>query len=867
MQLLKTKFHIPGLSNGAMVHRERISRIMDESASICILSAPAGFGKTTLLSQWARRCKAQVAWISLEKSEDIPVVFWRYFITAVSSVLKKYDNCSLEQIKSSNGAAIENILITLINEIIEDKTEFTLVLDDYHVISHGSIHGGMEFLMDHLPCNMRIIIAGREEPRISLSKYRVWGKLIEIREIEFRFNTDETEALLNGVHGFNLNKNAILSIRNKTEGWIAGLALAVVSMKEQTDRAAFIDAFTGSHRYIIDYLAEEVLSGLGQEIKDFMIRIAILERFCPALCRDVTQNPQTHSILMDMEQRNLFMVPLDDRREWFRYHHLFREFLLKRQVDLPPREVKDLHFKAFVWLKDKGYATEAFEHGLLGENYRAAATLLAENAPELFREYGGYMLKQSIDRLPPRIVHENAVLCCYSVWLNVLAGDFKGVALLYKERFKGDKGVAGFTSLIKSYRYFYQTGEFKKSIKEVKCSLQLLPEKDSLVREMGQLVLVLALRYSGDMASAHAYLKKMPMDADTSVLRAISYADVLLTMGDLSMALSFIEKIIENGILRYGNDLVPEYGFLYILKGGILRERDDIKGALKACRRGLFLARNNEYAEIIFLGNLEYARILAADKSYEASEKAMVVSIEAARASSTWGAFMSMAHWVRIQISRGNMAGAKSLLKEMGDFSQTDIPYHRQCEYLSFCRYCLYNKKTSQVHEITTAMIKEDLVVKRNGRLLECYLLKAIAYFVDRNMEKALDTLKKAFDISEKEKQVRIYMDEGAPVQLLFKEALKRELLPDYLIPFVDEAFPRQSQTRWVIINEFKENFNDREIEILKLMKKGSSNKIIANTLFLSVNTVRWYASRIFAKLNVKRRGEAVAVAETYDLI
>ncbi len=865
MQLLTTKFHIPGFKTDAVVSRQRIRRLIDENCSIVIISAPAGFGKTTLLSEWVKHCKTSVAWVSLDKSENIPGVFWRYLITAVASVLNHCGQNSLEQIKSSGTSSIETILIGMINEIAAEGTKSTLVLDDYHVISDGRIHGGIEFLMDHLPPNMRMIIAGRDAPRLSISKFRLSGKLVEINAPQFRFNTDETEDLLNKVHGLDLNKEDVVSLTDKTEGWIAGLALAILSMNEQRDKRSFIDDFTGSHRYIIDYLIEEVLSGLGDEVREFMLKISILERFCPELCRAVTKNPDSRRILMNMEQNNLFLIPLDNNREWFRYHHLFREFLLKHLMETDPGKVKHLHGNAFLWLKDQGGVTEAFHHGVLAENHRAAADLLAKNAPELFSRSGGFILKRLIERLPEPIINNNPELCSYSVWLNVLAGDFESVDLLGRELFKGDKTVSGFLSLIKGYRYFYQTGEFEKSIKEMKRCLQTLPEKERLVREMGELVLGLSMRYSGDIGSAYDYIKKISRGDDIPVLRAISYADVLCAMGKLDTALSFIGTTIKKGKKRYGEMLLPEYGFLYILKAGILREQDEIGEALKACRKGLYLARNNEYVEIIFLGNLEYARILAADGNHVESKKAMAVSIEAARMSSTWGEFISRAYKIRIEIALGNMDDAQELLKKT-NLQDPEIPYHKYHQYLSLCRYWLGKKETKRVHGITDAMIREDLPVKRDGRLIECYILKAMAYYVENDMDKALETLKKAFVISEKQGQVRVYIDEGEAVRALFKEALKRDILPEYLKKYIDRPKDRR-EPRSVMINEFKETFNNREIEVLKLMKKGCSNQDIADTLFLSVHTVRWYAGRIFAKLNVKRRGEAVAVAEKYELI
>ncbi|MCP4550677.1 MAG: helix-turn-helix transcriptional regulator, partial [Bacteroidetes bacterium] len=281
MQLLQTKFHIPEFKADSSISRNRISRLINEGSSVVLISAPAGFGKTTLLSEWVESCNLRIAWVSLEPSENTPALFWSYLITAVSKNLNICGKNRLEQIKSSGISSIENILIGMINEITEDGTEFTLVLDDYHVITDSLIHSGIEFLLDHLPSTMRLVISGRETPNLSLSKFRLSGHLCEIGAAQLRFNADETKTLLNEIHHLGFNNSDIISLRDKTEGWIAGLKLAVLSIKDQADLRMFIDKFTGSDRYIIDYLVEEVLSGLPDEVRDFMLKIAIFERFCP----------------------------------------------------------------------------------------------------------------------------------------------------------------------------------------------------------------------------------------------------------------------------------------------------------------------------------------------------------------------------------------------------------------------------------------------------------------------------------------------------------------------------------------------------------------------------------------------------------
>lgn len=867
MQLLKTKFHIPRINTGSTVSRERLRRQIGDTSPLVLISAPAGYGKTTLLSEWAEESKSPVGWVSLEQSEDNPELFWRYFLTAVVSASGGCGEHALEQIRSAGISSIETILTGVINDVAEKGAGFTLILDDYHVITDALIHGGMAFFIDHQPENMRLIIAGREKPQLALSKYRVSGILTEIRAVQFKFSTHETECFLNNIHGLNLDMDDLASLTQKTEGWVAGLALAVLSMRESEDRHAFVRSFTGSHRYVIDYLIEEVLAGLDEDVRTFMLKLSVLERFCPELCASVTDHPESRSLVTEMAQNNLFLIPLDDERQWFRYHHLFRDVLLKNLEQNHGGDIPQLHRKAFCWLKESGFHTEAFHHGILGGAYPDAAETLAEHAPDLYDESGGLILQELMGRLPGEVVLSNPVLCCYHVLLDVFAGHFDRIELLEQERFRGNGLVSGFQSLLKSYQYFYQDGEFEKCIDELNICLKLIPERHRAALGLAGLLLSLSLRYSGDIVSAYEEVKDISLDHDIPVLKAISYVDILVGMGRLQDALTFIDRTMEKGHDHYGENLFPEYGYLLVVKAGILRERDEISEALKLCRKGLELGRDKEFVEFTFLGNLEYARILTASGNVEEAQKALETSTDAARSSSTWGEGMCLAHQARMEMGKGHMVQAWHLLKDIVDPKVSEIPYRKHSEYLSYCRYCLGMNEPETVHQLTDRMISEDLAVHRDGRLVECYILKAMAFHVQNNTENALGTLEKAFAVSSKEGFVRVYIDEGDTIRMLFRQALEKGTLPDYLKPYATTPASAPGLTRSVMINEFKEGFNEREIEILSLMKQGCSNKNIADTLFLSVNTVRWYASRIFGKLNVKRRGEAVAFAEKYELI
>lgn len=880
MQLLKTKFHIPEFNTLATVVRQRVCRLIHDDSSLVIVSAPAGFGKTTLLSEWARgQGRRNIAWVSLETSEDVPVVFWRYVLSAISSVLQQPGGSALEQLNACGISSIESVLIRLINDSIKTNSSVTIVLDDYHVITNNTIHQGIEFLIDHLPPRMRIIIAGRVDPPLSLSKFRISGKLAEIGAAQLRFNTSETSALLNEIHRLDLTTEDLTAVNQKTEGWAAGLALTVLSIREHADRRTFLSDFTGSHRFILDYLVEEVLSGLTPDIREFMLKISVLERFCAGLCEAVTHNPNSGLVLQEIVKNNFFLVPLDDSRNWYRYHHLFRDFLLKHLMPYGPEDVSQLHARAFFWFKENGCNAEAFQHAILSKKYSEATMLLAENAPDMLSESGGFMLSKYIDQLPERFVLDNPDLCCYAVILKVLAGGFDAAALLDREHFRENKTVKGFKALIAGYLAFYHTGEFVKCITKIETALSLLPQKHATAKQMGELVLNLSLRYSGDVDTAYRRIKAITSRSEIShlaesdyagIFMSITHADTLLTMGRLDLALELINRNIENGTRKFGETLRAEYGYLYIIKASILRERNALPEALSACKHGLFLGRNSEYIEFVFLSYLEYAKVLAACHNFADAKKAIHRSMQAAEKSTKWGVASIVAFQARIALTIGNVKKAVALMKKLGDFSPEKIPFHRSDEYLAFCRVCLFRKETRRVHAILGYMIDEDLKTPRKTRLLECYILKAKACHVEHNDDEALHYLDKAFQISKTQGHVRIYIDEGGAIYDLFKKAARQNRLPQYLSPYVtqsEKTFFAKNTEHTLTINDFSETFNVREIDILKLMKQGCSNKRIADRLNLSVNTVRWYASRIFAKLDVRRRGEAVAVAGKYKLI
>jgi LuxR family transcriptional regulator, maltose regulon positive regulatory protein len=871
MQFLKTKFYQPGVNQPSVILRDQLlTRLCsDQNSQIVVVSAPAGFGKTTLLSCWLNSIETKAAWLSLDKYDSNLNGFWSYFIGSVMTVLPETGKTTLGLINSDTPSPIESNLISLINEFSDIKERITIVLDDYHLISEPKIHESLEFFLDHIPPNFQLVIASREDPNLSLSRFRVSGKLLEIRQKDLRFTNIETEDLLNKVYKLDLSKNACASLYQKTEGWIAGLMLAILSLKEDRNKERFITEFTGSHRFILDYLVDEVLSGLPEDIRDFMLKISVMEKFCPDVCQAVTKNPETLKHLKYIKANNLFLIPLDHQGNWFRYHHLFREFLLKHLLEKKKDDITNLHSKAFFWFKENGDIQQALNHSIKAKQFDRAARLLSQKAPELLDGYQDYLFIHFINQLPEEVAHGNATLLAYKVWINIMAGNFEYASLLVPENFKNEEKniIKGIQLAIEAYMLFYQAGDFKTCIKTCETVLNLLDAKHQAMWNMIQFMNIIAYRYHGDAKKTKECLKNKPHQSNDDFY-IMNQADFEIEMGCLNTALEKLDRLIENTERIYGDSPPVILSFTYITKAKILREKGRLDAAQTLSQKGLNLAKNGEYMEAILLGNLEHSLVLGSQKKYEAAFNTLNKGIEIAQVTQSWTAQLGIAYKMKFHIMKKEFEPVHAWVITCGFSLNDEPPFHLWLCYLTLIRYYIHTGKPQKVYPLLDKIIVHNISSNRYGSLLECYILKSLALYIENQKIDALKILKKGFKIAEPEGYEQMFVDEGESMIALLAYAKKKQSLPEYLCKYLSPLDNKPiSQNKTAMIHEFKETFNDREIDILQLMKQGESNKNIANTLFLSVNTVRWYASRIFSKLDVKRRGEAVVYAQKYGLL
>src|SRR4051794_8043929 len=379
--LLETKLYLPTPRPG-MVPRGRLAERLKagSSSTLVLVSAPAGFGKTTLLAEWLAAGLATddgvAAWVSLDAGDNVPATFWTYVVSALRKVCPSVGATALELLAAPQPPPVETVLTTVINDLGGLNHDVVLVLDDYHVVEAVEIHGGIAYLFDHRPPQLHTVIAGRADPPLPLARLRARGELVEVRAADLRFTAEETSAYLNNAMGLDIDAGGVTALEERTEGWIAALKLAALSMQGRDDQAGFISGFTGDDRYVVDYLVEEVLQRQPDDIRDFLLRTAVLDRLHGALCDAVTGHPGGRALLQRLDRSNLFLVPLDDRREWYRYHHLFADVLHARLLDEQPLLVPDLHRRASHWHADRGDSASAIGHALAAGEPDLAADLI-----------------------------------------------------------------------------------------------------------------------------------------------------------------------------------------------------------------------------------------------------------------------------------------------------------------------------------------------------------------------------------------------------------------------------------------------------------------------------------------------------------
>ncbi len=920
--LLTTKLYLPPPRPDLVPRPRLLERLAGGmSGNLTLVSAPAGFGKTTLVSEWASRGAVPVTWLSLDEGDNNPVRFLTYFIAALQMIEGNIGETAQTVLQSPQPPQIESLLMGLINEITDIPDDpstalrrgspppsvgdlagrsFALVIDDYHVLESQQIHDALIFLLDQLPPQMHLVIMTREDPPMPLARWRARGQMTEIRASDLRFTEAEAADFLNQTMGLELKPDDISALEARTEGWIAGLHLAALSLQRHGDRANFIQSFTGDDRHVTDYLVGEVLSLQTESIQRFLLHTSILERICGSLCDAVVDDNETpgesQGILEFLEQANLFIVPLDNRRQWYRYHPLFVDLLRTLLRRVSPERILDLHHRASDWYERNELITEALGHALAAEDFERAARLAAANALPMLIRGEVATVQNWLDALPQQVVRNHPRLCIDQAWvlhLNQRPGAIESVLQdaersLESSDLAEQAEISSWLGEILALRAWVKRsqGDLAEAIELSYQALERLTEEHVFALCLNLVSLAGALRYVGDTTQAIQVLTDcIPLcQAAGNYLgvMADSYdlAELWLMQGHLHQAKTVLGDALQ-WATQQGVQQMPATSMIYAKLGDVLREQNDLQAAedhlsasIKISQGKLAIVSGQSYMN---LARLKQARgdAVGAHNTHQQAEQAV-------RGWETPEIVADMAaHQARLWLDQGDLPAAIRWVHQSGIRSSKEPAYLHEFELLTLARV-LIAQGAAQRDEDTLHEAMELLEQLRQtaeagecmGRIIEISMLQALALShipveetARGETNQALIALERALVLAEPEGYVRMFVDEGEPMERLLYEAASRGIAPEYAgrllaaFPDVDSAQPKRPPPEMV------EPLSARELEVLGLIAEGHSNREIAAKLFLSLNTVKVHCSHIYGKLGVKSRTQAVAKAETLGIL
>lgn len=909
-QLLATKLHIPSL-NHSLVPRPRLVERLNQGMGrkLTLISAPAGFGKTTLLCEWIHASAGRempVAWISLDEGDNDPVRFGTYVCAALEQLQAGVGQRTLPLLHSPQPPSMETIMTTLINEITAIADHFVLVLDDYHVITAPSIHQTLTFLLDHLPEQMHVVLATRIDPPLPLSRLRVRAHKLALRAADLRFTPEEAAAFLREVMGLELSAADIATLEARTEGWIAGLQLAALSLQGRSPAgiAAFLSAFAGSHRFVLDYLAEEVLQRQSERTQTFLLQTSILDQLCGSLCDAVTQSKNGQDMLEQLEQRNLFLIPLDDERHWYRYHHLFAEFLRSRlkaeQLHGTLGEpVEALHERASIWYECNHFLDRAIDHALAAHDFERTARLIEAFRASASEEGELVTLLRWFAALPDAIIRRRPRLSLYYAQVLLLSGQFQtinerlqdaehslvqqGAELSAEER----RIVEGEINTIRAvFAYLHEdVAQVRKLAEE---ALRLLPPGHFL-REMVLLSLGSAYWLEGDLFSASRVLIEAREVCQNTgnfymfYVTTVYLAQVRLAQGRLREAIGLYRAALQ--VLAERGRQGTEGNGVYVGLGALLYERNELAEAERLVQQGIDLGRQENNALVLIAGKITLARVRQAQGNEQEASDLIQQAITLARQHSivwTWVPGPLFATQVWFWLAQGNLTAATQWAHERKRNAprhgkmQLHPPYFQEIEEILLARLSLAQHKHTEALEALDRLQTEAQAAGRMEHVLELLLLKALTYQDQGNLAPALSALASALELASPEGYIRTFVDEGpAMAALLRKIRATQGQEPDYLDRLL-KAFEHGEEPgasasspdgQRKLPQPLIEPLSDRELEVLQLMATGASNQEIAEALVIAVNTVKRHARNIFDKLGVENRTQAVARARALGLL
>jgi len=908
--LLATKLHMP-VTRPGLVLRPRLAEQLDEGLArgVALVCAPAGYGKTVVLADWARRGAHAAGWLSLDAGDNDPARFWRHAVAALDRARPGIGDRVVPLLGPPTPSSFQGLVTALINELAgqPDADKVLLVLDDYHVIGSQPVHDSVGFLLQHLPGGICVVLASRSDPPLGLARLRARGQLAEVRAAELRFTPDEAAALLQQAvagSGLVLPDAAVAALAERTEGWAAGLQLAGLSLRGQDDVAGFVAAFTGSHRYVLDYLAGEVLERQSEQVRTFLLETSVLERLSGPLCDGVTGRAGSQALLEQVERAGLFLIPLDEVRGWWRYHHLFADLLRARLRAGQPGDVTALHRNAAAWYEEHGPADDAVRHALGAGDAAWAVRLIEQHAEEQLSRGQGATVQRWLTALPAGLVGSRPRLLLARARLAVLGGQVEEAGDLVDAAERAQAAVSGgadepyrpsagrgasvlanVPGTIALYRAYLADlrGDAEQAIVHASRALADADEDEWMLVFRARACLGLAEWMRGRPGEAERLLSSTvgPWRAageNGLVIQACHYlGQVQRARGRLDAALETYQQMVEIAAMS-GCRHLPTAGAGHMGAAEVVYQRGDLDAALRHVADGIPLARNFAFTQPLAAGlaTLAWIRQSSGDPA-----GALEAIGEAGQAAPGPPGLLNPvpAQRARLLLAQGNLPAAAGFVRQYGLGADDEPGYPREPGQLVLARVLLAQDRPGLALALLDRLHAAALAQDRTGSVIEIGALRALALAASGDEAGAVTSLAGTLLLACPQGYVRVFADEGPPMAALLGRLVAAQRtgqaaarVPLGYLAGLQRAFGTRppvpgSGRDTVAVPGIVDPLSRRELEILTMLAAGRSNQSIAGELFVTLDTVKKHVGHVLNKLGAGNRTEAVARARELSLL
>ncbi|HSG16477.1 MAG TPA: LuxR C-terminal-related transcriptional regulator [Anaerolineae bacterium] len=898
--LLQTKFYIPSPPAG-YVPRQRLVECLEQGlgGKLILISAPAGFGKTTLLAEWLAENNFPAAWLSLEKDDNDLARFMAYFAACLGAYRDDLGREAMALLQSGQTPDSDRIMGVLVNELASLKEPFVLVLDDIHYIDNPLIYRAIALLIEHQPPSMHLVLAGRADPGFPVSRLRALGQMLEIRAGDLRFSLEEAAVFLERAGGRSLSPESTRTLWERTEGWPAGLQLAALSLQRQEDARAFIAGLTGTQEYIADFLQDEVLGGQPQAIQEFLLCTSILDQLCGPLCDALTGHDDGHETLEELAEQNLFLLPLDDVRRWYRYHRLFADLLQQRLRRSQPDLLPELHCRASRWFEDQGLRAQAIDHALEAADFERAALLLEETADETLMRSQFGTLTGWLKRLPEKELRRHPSLSVYLAWSLLLNGQPLDIIQSWLPETDAESGEMP-PQVLPFHAYIgLVQGHYSRSARLARQALATLPQEEGYLRGMATWLLAVAGTQQSDLSDGAVLLEEMARQAKASgnvtllVLALCNQGELRHVAGRLPEAKALYQQALNLSTLPDGQYL-PIAGSALNGLGEIALEWNDLLAAEKyltlghhLSRQWSFLAALDGYANLALLRQTlgdEAAALQILEEAMEIARRSdftevddWLVKLVRARLAIAQGKTVQAWHWA-LETGFERSGASDDTAAEEG---QSLASRQRKYERVVFARLLLAeNEPERALGQLALALP----LLEHKGRVravIEVRSMTALALQAMGQDRAALQVISQALRLAQPGGFRRLFLDEGQPMARLLSKLQSRlaaydgygEVDPSYIGQLL-AGFGAPAATRPAVAAPddaaeapLIQPLTERELEVLALIDAGLSNQEIANKLVISLSTVKVHTRNIYGKLAVRNRAGAVSRAHELGLL